>query len=207
MKLYFFPTPRNLCVAALIEHLNLDVERIPVNLLEGAHRSGEFAEINPNMKVPALVDGDFHLWEHPAIMLYLAEQAGGDMVPTTPRQRADLMRWVSWLQMHWAEGADALGFEFLAKPALGLGEPDQTAVERSIDHLNTLVPIVEAHLARNTFFLGDALSIADFMFGGSIAHWQTCKMPLVDAPATLAWQARLQALPAWRATFLEQEAA
>ncbi len=207
MKLYFFPTPRNLCVTAMIDHLGLDVERVPVNLLEGVHKAPEFVAINPNMKVPALVDGDFHLWEHPAIMLYLAEKAGGDLVPKSARERADLMRWVSWMQMHWAEGADALGMEFLAKPAMGLGDPDQNVVNRAVDHLSTLVPIVETHLGNSRYFLGDTLSVADFIFGGSIAKWQTCKMPLEGAQAVLAWQKRLESLAAWRATFLERDAA
>ena len=207
MKLYFFPTPRNLCVTAMIDHLGLEVERVPVNLLEGAHKAPDFAAINPNMKVPVLVDGDFLLWEHPAIMLYLTEKAGGDLVPQSARERADLMRWVSWMQMHWAEGADALGMEFLAKPAMGLGDPDQCIVDRAVDHLSALVPIVETHLGKNRFFLGDRPSVADFMFGGSIAHWQTCRMPLDTAEPVLAWQKRLESLAAWRKTFLERDAA
>lgn len=204
MKLYFFPTPRNLCVTALIDHLQLDVERVPVNLLEGEHKSAEYASINPNMKVPALVDGDFHLWEHPAIMLYLAETAGSALAPQTPAGRADLLRWVSWLQMHWAEGADALGMEFLAKPAMGLGDPDGDVVDRARQLLRTLLPIVEDHLSRRRFFLGDDLSIVDFMFGGSIAHWRTCRMPLERAKAVLAWKARLEDVPAWQRTFPNQ---
>lgn len=207
MKLYFFPTPRNLCVTALIDYLGIEVERIPVNLLEAAHKAPDFEMINPNKKVPALIDGDFRLWEHPAIMLYLAETARSDLVPATTAGRADLMRWISWMQMHWAEGADALGMEFLAKPAMGLGDPDEEAVARGVAHLKDLTPIVDAHLGRNRFFLGENLSIFDFMFGGSITHWQTCRMPLENAANILAWQDRLQSIPAWRDTFVKQDAA
>ena len=70
MQLYCFPTPRNVCVFALIDHVGAAIERISIDLIKGEHKDAKFAAINPNMKTPALVDGNFKLWEHPAIMLY-----------------------------------------------------------------------------------------------------------------------------------------
>ena len=80
MKLYTFPTPRNQCVTAWIRHIGIAVEEHHVDLLKGAQKSPDFLAINPNGKVPVLVDGDLRLWEHPAIMLYLAEKAGGEII-------------------------------------------------------------------------------------------------------------------------------
>lgn len=207
MKLYCFPTPRSVCVFALIDHIGAPVERINVDLIKGEHKKPEFSVINPNLKTPALVDGDLKLWEHPAIMLHIAEKAGSGLAPRTAEDRVNMTRWVSWMQMHWAEGADGLGGEFLAKPALGLGEPDPDVVARSKGKLAVLVPIVDAHLGANRYFLGENLSVVDFMFGGSIAHWRTCQMPLEEAENTLSWYSRLAALPAWKANFEQRKVA
>ena len=205
MQLYSFPTPRNTCVFALIDHVGAAVERVNVNLTKGKHKAPEFAAINPNMKTPALVDGDFKLWEHPAIMLYIAERAGSDLAPQSVKDRANTMRWVSWIQMHWAAGSDVLGGEFLAKPALGLGDPDPDIVVQGKDTIAALVPVVEAHLQSNSYFVGENLSIVDFMFGGTIADWRTCQMPLEKAENLLAWYQRLSDLPAWSANFEQGE--
>lgn len=197
MKLYGFPTPRNVCVWAMIEYLGLNVDQVPVDLMQGQQKSGDYLALNPNGLTPTLVDGDFCLWEHAAILQYLAETSGSSLAPSTPRGRADATRWVSWTQMHWVPGVDVLGFEHLAKPAMGMGKADSAEVERGRSLVQGCIPIVDQHLAKTTFMLGEELSFIDFFFAGSIAHWQTCAIPLEDAPNILRWFALIQALPAW----------
>lgn len=103
--------------------------------------------------------------------------------------------------MHWTAGADVLGGEFLAKPALGLGDPDLDKVSEGKATLAAFAPVVDAHLGMNRYFLGDNLSIVDFVFGGSVSHWQTCQMPLEKAKNVLSWYERIADLPAWKANF------
>jgi hypothetical protein len=68
---------------------------------------------------------------------------------------------------------------------MGLGDPDQNVVNRAVDHLSTLMPIVETHLGNSRYFLGDTLFVADFLFDGSMANWHICKMPLEGAQTAL----------------------
>ena len=72
MKLYYFETinPQKACAVA--RYLNSPVEFVRVDLAKGQHKSPDYLAINPNGKVPALVDGDTKLWESNAIMCHLA---------------------------------------------------------------------------------------------------------------------------------------
>ncbi len=201
MKLYGFPTPRNVTVWAMIEHLALDVERVTVDLMRGEQKSAEYLALNPNGLTPTLVDGDFVLWEHAAILQYLAESTGSTLAPSTPGDRANATRWVSWTQMHFVPGADVLGFEHLAKPAMGLGLPDPAEVKRGQALLTDCVSVIDRYLSKSTYMLGDALSFVDFFFAGGIAHWQKCEMLLEDAPHLLKWFGGMEGLPAWKQQF------
>lgn len=95
MKLYYSDTlnPRKVCALAL--HLQSPVEFIRVELGTGEHLSPAFRAMNPNAKVPVLVDDDLVLWESNAIMCHLAEKAGSDLWPQDAR-RIDVMRWLMW---------------------------------------------------------------------------------------------------------------
>src|SRR4051794_30609766 len=77
MKLYFHPLSSNARRARLVvHHLGLAVEEELVDLTQGAQRRPAYLALNPNGKVPTLVDGDLKLWESYAIMIYLCEKHG-----------------------------------------------------------------------------------------------------------------------------------
>ncbi|MGR8933273.1 MAG: glutathione S-transferase family protein [Gammaproteobacteria bacterium] len=126
MKLYTFPVSPN-CrrVQAVINHLNLDCELIPVDLTQNEQLAPEFVALNPNHQVPTLVDGDFVLWESTAIMVYLCDKiAWQDLLPAETQARADVMRWLFWNASHWNVACSTFVFERLVKALLNLGEAD-----------------------------------------------------------------------------------
>ena len=98
MKLYALTKSLNSRkVLALIHHLDLPVE-IHAMTVEQV-QSDAYAAINLNRLAPALIDGDFVLWESNAIGVYLAE--GSAMIPTGRRERFDMMRWLLWDGIHY----------------------------------------------------------------------------------------------------------
>ena len=85
MKLYWSDTlmPRKACAVA--KYLALPLEYVHVDMGRGEHRTPEFRSINPNAKVPALVDGELTLWESNAIACHLADKAQSDLLPRDSR--------------------------------------------------------------------------------------------------------------------------
>ena len=75
MKLYDHPLSGN-CYKArlLLSHLGVEYEKIRVELFEGEHKSDSFTKLNPNQKIPVLIDGDYTIWESNAVVLYIAKK-------------------------------------------------------------------------------------------------------------------------------------
>src|SRR6476660_2441625 len=104
MKLYYDPITAN-CrkVAAGFNLMNVSFEKRHVDYLAGAHKTSEYADINPNARLPALVDGDFKLWESNAILQYAADKSEAfAYYPRDPKSRADIHRWHLWESAHWS---------------------------------------------------------------------------------------------------------
>ena len=118
MKFYFNPLSAN-CrkVSAVIQHLEMKVEEVLIDLAKGENNSPNFLAVNPNGMVPTLVDGDVAMWESHAIMTYLADQAGSEIWPDSP-VRHDITRWLSWQLAHLGPACDTLTFQNFLKKAI-----------------------------------------------------------------------------------------
>ena len=81
VKIYWIRAQAPRRVLALAKHLGIGAEFIELDLHRGGLKTPEYAALNPNMKAPTLVDGEFVLWESSAIMAHLCIQAGSDMWP------------------------------------------------------------------------------------------------------------------------------
>lgn len=198
MKLYFFDTmnPRKACAAA--RYLEAPVEFVFVDLARGEHRRPEFLALNPNGKVPVLVDGDYRLWEANAIMAYLARKAGSDFLPTDEERLIEVMRWLSWDAEHFKRHAGALYFEHVIKSRFNLGVPDPAVVEKSIGFLRPSATVLDDHLSGRRWLVGDAPTIADFAIAVTLPYAADARIPLGDYPAVIRWHDRLNAIDAWR---------
>ena len=106
MKLYGFPpSPNTWQVRALASYLGVPLEFEFVDLSKGGSQTPAFLAINPTGRTPALVDGDFKLWETMAIMQYTAGKKPNALWPNDSRMRADITRWQSWTLAHWNRDA------------------------------------------------------------------------------------------------------
>ena len=103
MQLYVFPpSPNSLRCQVVANQLGIELELIPLDLAGGAQTSDEFIALNPNHKIPTLVDGDFVLWESTAIMIYLCHKnPGSGLIPEDIRERSQAVQWMSWNTAHW----------------------------------------------------------------------------------------------------------
>jgi glutathione S-transferase len=209
MKLYGFPpSPNTWQVRALAAYLGVPLEFEFIDLPKGAQRTPAFLAINPTGRTPALVDGDFKLWETLAIMQYIASKKPNSLWPNDARTRADITRWQSWTLAHWNRDACVpLLFERFVKKMLNLGEPDQAAIAKGIDAFAKEATMLDAHLAKQKYIVGDALTVADFAVAAPLLYAQQADLSLQPYPHIRAWFERVAALPCWRETAAQMPAA
>jgi glutathione S-transferase len=202
MKLYGFPpSPNTWQVRALAAYIGVPLEFELVDLPKGAARTPAFLAINPTGRTPALVDGDFKLWETLAIMQYIASKKPNALWPNDPKSRAEITAWQSWNLAHWNRDACVpLLFEGFVKKLLNLGEPDQAAIAKGTEAFAKEAGMLNAHLAKQKYIVGDALTIADFAVAATLFYAKEAKLPLTPYPHIRSWFERVAALPCWHDT-------
>lgn len=209
MKLYGFPaSPNTWKVRALASQLKIPLDFEFVDLTKGAQFAPAYLALNPIGRTPTLVDGDFVLWESNAILQYLASKTTTALWPNDARSRADITRWQCWELAHWgAQACGPLTFENLVKKFVNLGAPDQTAVAKATEAFNKEARMLDAHLAKHKYLVGDALTIADFTVAAPLFHAQGAGMPVAPYARVQGWFAQVSALPCWGETAPQMAAA
>jgi hypothetical protein len=97
IKFYFSGAPNPTKVALFLEEADLAYEPIPVDTRKGQQFAPEFAALNPNNKVPVIVDGDAVVFDSNAILLYLAEKTGKFLPANTPKARGEMLSWLMFV--------------------------------------------------------------------------------------------------------------
>jgi GST-like protein len=97
IKFYFSGAPNPTKVALLLEETGLAYEPIPVDTRKGDQHKPEFVKINPNAKVPVIVDGEATVFDSNAILLYLAEKTGKFLPPAGNKNRGELLSWLMFV--------------------------------------------------------------------------------------------------------------
>ena len=199
MKLYIFaPSPNSLRAQVVANQAGFDPELIHVDLTAGEQR-GELAAINPNHKIPTLVDGDFALWESNAIMFYLAgknPQAG--LVPDDLRLQAKLHQWLSWNTAYFSRFCGVILFENLFKKEYLRQEADAAALAKATEEFHRYAAVLERHLADNAWLLGERVSIADHATGSFLVHADRAGIPLQEYPRIRGWWETMRDSEPWQ---------
>jgi GST-like protein len=175
LDLYFWPTPNGKKVTILLEELGLEYNIVPVNIQQGDQFKPDFLKLNPNHRMPALVDHEpkgggapIGIFESGAIMMYLAEKAGR-FWPQDVRGKYEVVQWVMW-QM--ANQGPKLG-ECGHFRRLGDREGDQSyAVRRFTDEANRLYGVLNNRLYDRRYVAGDEYTIADMICYPWTVNWK-----------------------------------
>ncbi|OSZ67058.1 glutathione S-transferase [Sphingomonas sp. IBVSS1] len=189
ITLFTAPTPDGYKISIALEELGLTYQVQPLDLAKGEQKSAAFLRLNPNGKVPAIVDDGFGVMESGAILVWLAEKTG-QLLPADPRARSEALQWLM-LQV------GGLGPMMGQANLFGHYWPEKLpAVQaRYLAEVRRLLAILDARLADRPFLAGE-YSIAD------IAHFcwaRTAGWTGVDIapfPHLTAWIDRIAARPA-----------
>lgn len=201
MKLYHFPVSPN-CrkVEMVIHHLHIACEKQLVDPSQGHNRTPEYLQLNPNGKVPTLVDGDFVLWESPAIMQYLASKVPEqNLWPKSDRVRADIARWQFWLHSHLIPTISPYIRENIVQPLSGK-QPDTTALAAAEIAFKPFALVLNQHLESRRYLVNEELTLADLAVA---AHWGAAKLaraPIETYHGIADWLERIESLPCYQAT-------
>src|SRR6185295_205781 len=140
----------------------LPYEAIAVDTRKGDQFKPAFLAVNPNGKVPAIVDGDVTVFDSNAILLYLAEKTGKFLPANTPQARGDLLSWLMFVATGVGPfSGQAVHFRHFAP------EPSDYAVSRYLYEAKRHYEILDARLAKRPFMLGDSYTIVDMAVWGS----------------------------------------
>jgi len=194
MKLYSNPlSPNCRKVYALARHLGVQLESEIVNLRGGEHRQPAYLAINPNGKVPTLVDGKRTMWESNAILAYLA---GRQDTPVWPKseERYEIIKWMCWESCHFAPGIGKVLGQVIFAPLRG-AEPDQKVIQQGIEEFRKYGAIANAQLEKTPFLTGDELTIADFAVAVWLGYEKICSLPLADYGHLSRWWRAMQEIP------------
>ena len=199
MKLYSIQPSNNARrVRATAEHLGIALEIIDQPMAE--MKTPPYLALNPNGKVPTLVDGDLTLWESRAIMQYVASKKPSAFWPTDDRRRAEISKWQFWDAAHLTRGTGAYAYENLVKKIFMKQEADPVQLAVGEREWRTCAPILNAQLEGKTWILGDELTLADFSVGACFSFAEASGLPWNDYPHIKAWYSRLSEVPAWKNT-------
>lgn len=173
--------------------LGVDFERIDAGLSYGVVNTPDYRSKNPNGLVPLLEDGDFTLWESNAIARYLCCREGSALYPQELRQRFDAERWMDW-QQTTLNPAGSPGFKQLIRTPEAQRDP--AVIAASVAATEPLFAQLDAHLARQAFMAGDALTMADIPIACEVHRWWGLPQPRPAWPHLGRWYAQWLALPA-----------
>src|ERR1700686_3655169 len=161
LKFYFNGAPNPNKVALFLEESGLPYELVPVDTRKGYQFKPEFLAVNPNGKVPAIDDDGVFVFDSNAILLYLAEKTGKFLPANTPQNRAQLLSWLMFIATGLAPySGQAVHFKHAAPKDL------EYAHNRYQSEAHRHYKILEDHLAKSKYMVGDTYTIVDMAFWG-----------------------------------------
>ena len=168
IQLYSFPTPNGVKVSIALEEMGLPYEAHKVTLADADVKSPEFLSLNPNNKIPAIIDPDgpggepLGLFESGAILIYLGDKTGR-FIGRTPAERAEVIQWLMFQMGGLGPMFGQLGFFW---KFAGSAIEDPRPRERYVGEAKRLLGVLERHMEGRTWVAGE-YSVADM----AIAPW------------------------------------
>jgi glutathione S-transferase len=179
----------------IANELGLDYEHLPLEIGAAGARAPDFLALNPNGRLPAIVDGDFVLFESLAITLYLAKKhATGGLYPATLQGEAKAWQWSFWAIAEVDRGVNIWSLHAVRLPA---AEQDTDKRDEALSVLAAPFKVLDAAVTAQPYLLGDDFTVADLNVAAVISR--AADMDLTAVPHLQAWLARCLARPAARA--------
>ena len=175
-----------------IEETGIEYEHIKTNFGEES-KSTEYLDVNPNGRIPALIDGDLKLCESMAINLYLAKHYAPDLYPSNPKDEAIAHQWSVW----GISEIEPLQMQIVVQKFFVPKEKrDQSVIDNATKGLKRPLTVLDQSLQDKEYLLGDQFSIADLNVASVMLLLVAVKTDLSAFENVAAWIDRCHARPA-----------
>ena len=189
LEFYTAPTPNGWKVAMTLEEMELDYRLRTVNLSAGEQQEESYLNINPNGRIPAIVDEGFAVFESGAIMLYLAEKTG-KLMPRDAKGRSEVIQWLMF-QMAGIGPMQGQAVVFVRY----FPEDIPAAKDRYINESRRLYEVVDRRLEGREWLVND-FSIADIANWSWIRSYKWARIPIEGLDNLSRWMDQMLNRPA-----------
>lgn len=196
IDVYAFATPNSIKVPLLLEEIGAPYKLHAVNVRKGEQSRPEFLALNPNGRIPVIVDRDgpggqpVTITESGAILLYLAQKHGA-MLPTDARERIRCLEWLFFQVAGLGPMFGQAGYFLRSAP-----EKIGFAIERYNGEARRHLRVLDQHLGKHTWAAGETYSIADIALFGWIWRREFVGVDFDGVPNVARWCAAVEARPA-----------
>jgi GST-like protein len=194
LQLYSLPTPNGVKVSIMLEEIGLPYEPHLVDFNKNDQKTPEYLSLNPNGKIPAIIDPDgpggkpLPLFESGAILQYLAEKTG-KLLPADAARRWEAIQWVYFQMAFVGPMFGQVGF---FNKFAGKDYEDKRPRDRYVNESKRILGVMESHLDGRQWFVGDEYTIADI----SMLGWVRNLIGFYDARDLVAFDS-LNHVPKW----------
>ncbi len=192
-----YGTPRSTafrCHWLIAEMGGIEYETVSVDFAKGENKSAEYLKLNPNGKIPTMVDGDVIVWESMAICYYLMEKYNAlQFVGTTALEHAQINQWNFWSVIHLNNAFEPLVLQVYRKT------PDSEATKNAKEvELPRYLGVLEAHLTGKQYMVMEKFTLADITAMSVVRQAAFINHDLSMYPSIQAWMARLSEREAYK---------
>ncbi len=176
-----------------MEETGVDYEHVPTHFVEES-KAPEYLAINPNGRIPCLVDGDLTLFESMAINLYAAKTYGGELFPADPADQARAQQWSVWA----ISEIEPLQMQIVVQKFFTPKDKrDPSVIEKATEGLQRPLKVLDDHLAKQAYLIGDDFTIADLNVAGVMQILQAVEVDISAFPHVSAWIDKCYARPSF----------
>ncbi|MDP6374694.1 MAG: glutathione binding-like protein [Pseudomonadales bacterium] len=199
IDLHYWPTPNGKKVTIQLEEMGVEYNLVPCRIGQGDQFTDEFIAMNPNTRMPAMIDNDpecdggpLSVFESGAIMIYLGEKFG-QFYPRDPRSRHAINQWIMWQMANQGPKTGELG-HFRRLPE---SEGNQSyAIRRFDDEVNRIYGVLNRRLYEAPYLAGNEYSIADMCCYPWAVDPESRGQDIGEFPHVARWLDELAARPA-----------
>jgi glutathione S-transferase len=201
LTVYYNPlTVNSIKVMLLCNALKIEPEYKLIALQKGKHKSDDFLQLNPDGRVPVLIDEHFALNESAAILQYLAHKVKSTLWPNELEQQAQVLKWLFWQTNDWNKVVGVYPHHQVVLLHWRNLQPEAFS-EQHLEKFEQVMSTFNRALNGKEYLVGNHLTLADISIGSYLMFSAEANMPLEQYQHVRCWLENLTATPWWQETY------